>query len=151
MSDNSIPAPVPEAAPARKRLVSTVSIVLGVVGLLVLGGLIVWGIIALTGRFAAGLDTVRDLLIIILAIEALIFGVVLIIMMVMVIRLVNTIEFEIRPILEKTNETVGMVQGTTTFVSQNIVKPSITARSYIAGVRRGVRVLFGDPRRNLPP
>jgi hypothetical protein len=67
----------------------------------------------------------------------------------MVVRLINMLEFEIKPILEKTNETVGMVRGTTVFVSQNVVKPVTTASSYIAGVRRGLATLFGDPRKNL--
>jgi hypothetical protein len=67
----------------------------------------------------------------------------------MVVRLVNMLEFEIKPILEKTNETVGMVRGTTVFVSQNVVKPVTIVGSYMAGIRQGVKTLFGDPRRNL--
>ena len=69
---------------------------------------------------------------------------------VMVVRLLNMLEFEIKPILEKTNETLGTVRGTTTFVSQNVVQPVTRASSYVAGIRKGIAVLFGDPRKNLP-
>jgi hypothetical protein len=72
------------------------------------------------------------------------------VMMVMLVRLVNTIEFEIKPILEQTNETIGTVKGTTTFVSKNVVNPVIKTTGYVAGLRRGLKVLFGDPRKNLP-
>jgi hypothetical protein len=34
-------------------------------------------------------------------------------------------------------------------VSQNVVKPVTTASMYVAGIRRGIQILFGDPRRNL--
>jgi hypothetical protein len=68
----------------------------------------------------------------------------------MVVRLLNMLEFEIKPILEKTNETLGTVRGTTTFVSQNVVQPVTKASSYVAGFRRGISVLFGDPKKNLP-
>lgn len=146
------PAPAPTAQTTRQRskLIPALYVVLGVVVLLALTGLVIWGILALAGRFAVEIEVIRDLFIIGLALESCIFGIVLILLLIMVIRLVNTVEFEIKPILEKTNETVGMVRGTTNFVSQNVVKPSIKASSYVAAVRQGVRTLLGDPRRNLP-
>jgi hypothetical protein len=134
----------------RKNIVPTLYVVLGVIVALALVALTVWGVIALSNNFAVEVQVVRDLFIIALALESCVFGIVLILMLIMLIRLVNTVEFEIKPILQKTNETVGMVRGTTDFVSQNVVKPSITASSYIAGVRRGVKTLLGDSRRNLP-
>jgi len=67
----------------------------------------------------------------------------------MVIRLVNMLEFEIKPILERTNETIGMVRGTTVFMGDNVVKPLTTASSYMAGVRKGIKTLFGNPKNNL--
>jgi hypothetical protein len=42
-----------------------------------------------------------------------------------------------------------MVRGTSTFVSQNVVKPVTKASSYIVGVRRGFQALFGNPKKNL--
>ena len=118
--------------------------------LVLLGALGVWGISALARNASLELDVVRDLFIIALALEACVFGLVLIIMLVMVIRLVNTIEFEIKPILEKTNDIASTAKGTTQFVSDNIVQPTIKAKGYVAGARAGAKALFGDPKKNLP-
>lgn len=130
--------------------ISTRHIIIGaVVGLLffiLLAVLVVW----LASNYAPELEAVRDIFIIALALESCIFGVLLTIMLIMLVRLVNMLEFEIKPILEKTNETVGMVRGTTTFVGENVVRPVVKGTAFMAGVRRGLRVLFGDPRKNLP-
>jgi hypothetical protein len=132
-----------------KRLVPTIYIVLGVILLLVLAGLFIWGMVWLAQNQSANIEAVRDIFIIALAMESCLFGIVLIILLVMVVRLVNMLEFEIKPILEKTNETVGMVRGTSVFVSENVVKPVTKANSYVAGVRRGFQALFGNPKKNL--
>lgn len=130
--------------------VSTRQIVIGAaVGLLffiLLVALIVW----LASNYAPELEAVRDIFIIALALESCIFGVLLTIMLIMLVRLVNMLEFEIKPILERTNETIGMVRGTTTFVGENVVRPVVKGTAFMAGIRRGLRVLFGDPRKNLP-
>lgn len=98
---------------------------------------------------AATIEAVRDILIIALALESCLFGVVLMLLLVMVIRLVNMLEYEIKPILEKTNETMGNLRGTTSFVSQNMVKPAIRTKVQAAGVRQAIRTLFGNPRKNI--
>ena len=74
----------------------------------------------------------------------------LVMLLVATIRLINMLEFEIKPILHKTNETMTSLQGTTRFVSQNIVQPTLAVRSRMAGLRRGLRVMFGEAKRNLP-
>ncbi len=98
---------------------------------------------------ATTIAAVRDILIIALALESCIFGVVILLLLVMVIRLVNMLEFEIKPILEKTNETVNTLRGTTNFVSQNVVKPTIRTRAQVAGLRQAIKTLFGNPRNNI--
>ena len=134
-----------------EQSIPTRYVVFGIVGIVIVVGLIIALFVWLARSEDAGaiIEAIRDIFIIILALEVCLFGVVLIMMLLMMIRLVNMLEFEIKPILEKTNETVGMVRGTTAFVSQNVVKPVTAATSYIAGIRRGLSVLFGDPRKNL--
>lgn len=127
----------------------TLYIVLGVIGVLAVTALLIWGVIWLAQNKAPQIEAIRDIFIIMLALSSCLFGVVLILLLVMVVRLVNMLEFEIKPILEKTNETVGMVRGTTVFVSENVVKPVTTASSYVAGIRRGLKTLFGNPNNNL--
>ncbi|MCI0394535.1 MAG: hypothetical protein L0332_07800 [Chloroflexi bacterium] len=134
----------------RKRVVPTRYVIIGAVAVLALAVLLIWGIVWLAQSFPAEIETVRDIFIIALALESCLFGIVILLLLIMVIRLVNMLEFEIKPILEQTNETIGAVRGTTRFVSQNVVTPVVTVTSYAAAVRRGLQVLFGDPRKNLP-
>ena len=130
--------------------ITTRHIIIGAVAGLLFFILLVVLIVWLASNYAPELEAVRDIFIIALALESCIFGVLLTIMLIMLVRLVNMLEFEIKPILEKTNETIGMVRGTTTFVGENVVRPVVKGTAFMAGVRRGLRVLFGDPRKNLP-
>lgn len=134
----------------QKPLVANWQIGVGVVVALLLIGVSIWGIIYLANNFAAQIEALRDMFLILLALTSCLSVIAVIIMLVMVVRLVNMLEFEIKPILEKTNETIGMVRGTTTFVSDNVVRPVASVRGRLAGVRRGLAVLFGDPNKNQP-
>lgn len=140
------PTPVED----RTEAIPTTYVIIGVIVLIILGIILAVGILFLASNYAAQLEAVRDVFIIALALESCVFGVVLMLMLIMLIRLVNTVEFEIKPILEQTNETIGTVRGTTNFVSKNVINPVVKTQSYVAGVRQGIRALFGDPRKNLP-
>lgn len=135
---------------AREKLLPTLYVVGGVAVAVLLGVGIVLGINWLARSFALELDVVRDLFIIALALEACLFGIVLIILLVMMIRLVNTLEFEIKPILQKTSEIANTAKGTADFVSENVVQPTIKAKGYVAGARAGAKAILGDPKKNLP-
>jgi hypothetical protein len=89
------------------------------------------------------LSSVRDLSIIILALESLVVGVLLGVLIVQVTRLVRLLRDEVMPILYSTQETLGTIRGTTTFVSDRVVQPVVKVSSYTAGVRQAVNVLFG--------
>lgn len=143
-----------EMAPAMerpaKKAIPTLYVALAAVVILAIGiGAIVLAV-WLASSFPAEIEAVRDIIIIAFALESCLFGIVLLMVMMMLIRLVNMLEFEIKPILEKTNETIGLVRGTSSFLSDNVVRPTISARSYIAGARSGFRALLGNPRSNLP-
>lgn len=141
---------VPPVIQTDKRpLIRPLFVVLGILGVLVLAGLLIWLFIWLAQTKAPTIEAVRDIFIIVLALESCLFGIAILILLVMVIRLVNVIEFEIKPILNKTNETVGTIRGTTLFVSDNVVKPVTRISAQAAGISKAIRVLFGNPRRNL--
>lgn len=149
---NEYPPPVdytPSSA-ERQELVPRVYIIVGVIVAIVLAVLFILGIVWLARTQGTTMEALRDIMIIALALESCVFGVILMFLLVMLIRLVNMLEFEIKPILEKTNDTLGTVRGTTTFMSENVVRPVARVSGYFAGVRRGARTLFGNPRRNLP-
>lgn len=142
--------PLPDPQANQQPLVPKGPIIIGIIVALVLVVLFIVGLVWLANTQAATIEAVRDLMIIALALESCLFGIVLLILLVMVIRLVNMLEFEIKPVLQKTNETLGTLRGTTHFVSENVVRPVTKANSYMAGVRRGFVTLFGNPKRNLP-
>lgn len=123
-----------------------ISVISVTVLLLALIGFVIWMAFAFPER----VEAMRDVFILLFALVSCSAVVVMMMMLVAMIRLINMIDYELKPILEKTNETVSMVQGTTNFVSKNVVQPAIETTSFIAGVRRGLKTLFGDPRKNLP-
>ncbi len=151
MSNTQLPLAVAPAEPATRRasLIPVGYVVAGVVIALLLAAGFIAVLVYLAYNYADTILVVRDIFIIALGLMSCLSGIVLILLLIAVIRLVNMLEFELKPILMKTNETLGTIRGTTTFVSENVVRPMTTASSYLAGVRRGVATLFGDPRRNL--
>lgn len=140
----------PASIENQNQYIPTVYVVIGVVVIVVFTLVLILGVLWLAGNYPAQIEAVRDVFVIALALESCLFGVVLMLMLIMLIRLVNTLEFEIKPILEQTNETMGTIRGTSNFVSKNVVQPVARAGGYVAGFRRGVKVLFGNPRKNLP-
>ena len=101
--------------------------------LLVAGSL--WAAIALVNRpdLAA---SVRDVFIIFMALEFMVIGVALVVLIFQLAVLTNMLRHEIKPILQATNETVNTVRGTTVFVSENLVEPIVKLNGYIAGLER---------------
>lgn len=134
----------------QQELIPRLYVAIGIIVALVLAVLFILVVVWLARSYPDTIEALRDMMIIALALVSCIFGITLMLLFVMVVRLLNMLEFEIKPILEKTNETLGTVRGTTNFMSQNVVQPVTKATSYVAGVRRGITVLFGDPRKNLP-
>jgi hypothetical protein len=150
MNDHSLQTPslTPTQATKSEPLIPTVYIVVGVVITLLVSVLGVVLMVYLANNYAESIIIIRDIFIIALGLMSCLSGIVLILLLIAVIRLVNMLEFEVKPILLKTNETLGTIRGTTTFVSENVVRPVTTATSYMAGIRRGINTLFGDPRRH---
>jgi hypothetical protein len=140
---------IPASQSPREQIIPKGYIIAGVIVALVIAVGSIALIMYMAANYAYEMAAVRDIMIIALALESCIFGIALLILLIMVIRLVNMLEFEIKPILERTNETIGMVRGTTTFMGDNVVKPLTTASSYMAGVRKGLKTLFGNPKNNL--
>ncbi len=88
------------------------------------------------------MQTARDIAIIIVAFESIVIGILMAILVFQVIRLVRLLRDEVLPILNSTQETVGTVRGTATFVSEHVVQPVVSVASFTAGVRRGVNAFF---------
>lgn len=84
---------------------------------------------------------VRDLAIIFLAVESLVVGAVLIVLVWEVRNLAKLLREEIKPILESADETARTVRGTTVFVSENLVNPVVRVSGFVSGVMQALRIL----------
>ncbi|MDQ3250218.1 MAG: hypothetical protein M3Q45_13550 [Chloroflexota bacterium] len=91
--------------------------------------------------------TIRDIAIIVIAIQTIVIGVLLALLIWQIWRLVKTLQTEIKPIIQDAQATVSTVRGTTTFVSHNVVDPVIKTSRNLAGFRRTVQSLTADLRR----
>jgi hypothetical protein len=85
--------------------------------------------------------TIRDLAIILLAVESIVVGILLIILILQVRGLARMLETEIKPLLTSVNETAATIKGTAAFMSDNVAEPIIRAASAAAGVRRAILIL----------
>ncbi len=91
------------------------------------------------------LVTVRDISIIILALSSIAVMVLLAVLVFQTIRLIRMLREEILPMLQATQETVGTVRGTATFMGDHLVQPIVRASSFAHGVKSALRALFGGP------
>ncbi len=89
------------------------------------------------------LAAMRDLAIVVLALESIVIGVLLILLLWQLRRLTLLLERQIKPMLDSLQQTVGTVRGTTSLVSETIVSPAIKLSGMAAGIRQTVRVLAG--------
>jgi len=108
---------------------------------LIIGGIVILAILiaAIVLLATSSLETtgkVRDIFIIFMALESLVIGVALVILIVQLATLINLLQNEIRPIIKSTNETVNTLRGTVTFISDNLTQPVIQLSAYLAGIKQ---------------
>jgi len=89
----------------------------------------------------ANIALIRDVVIIFLAFESILIGLVLVLLVIQLARLTALIQDEIKPILDSTHETVSTLKGTTKFLSNNLVDPVMKASSSYAAVREALNWL----------
>jgi len=116
-------------------------IVFLIIGLVIIIALIVFAFVRL---FQADLETtsrIRDIFIIFMALQSIVLGIAIIILIVQLATLINVFKNEIKPILETTNETLRNLRGTTSFLSNNLVEPVIKMNEYSAGFKKFFDIL----------
>jgi hypothetical protein len=91
---------------------------------------------------------IADVFIIFMALQSLVIGLVLVILIVQLARLINLLQNEIKPIVESTNETVSTLRGTTQFLSDNLSEPVIRLNEYLAGLTEFFRILRPKRKKN---
>ena len=123
-------------ADKRSRNIVTI-IIIGIVVLLILLGLAIYFLL----QPGTPTDRIRDVFIIIVALESLVIGVALIVLIVQLASLINLLQNEVRPILMTTNETVNHLRGTAEFLGENVVEPVIKLNGYLAGMSRVIELM----------
>ena len=132
--------PTEQAATQEAVRRQRVIIVTAIIFLIVIIAAIVFAVIALL-RPDTPTEKIRDIFIIFMALESLLIGAALIVLIIQFASLLNLLQNELRPILEATNETVHHLRGTTEFLGENVVQPVIKLSGYLAGMQRMLELL----------
>ena len=118
-----------------KRMMTMV--IIGAVILLILLGVAIYLLL----QPATPTDKIRDIFIIVVALESLVIGVALVVLIVQIAGLINLLQNEVRPILKATNDTVNNLRGTAEFLGENVVEPVIKLNGYLAGLNRMLELM----------
>jgi predicted PurR-regulated permease PerM len=84
---------------------------------------------------------IRDIFIILMALEFMIVGWVLVVLVIQLARLINLLQNELRPILNSTNEAANTLRGTAQFISDNLAEPVVKLNSYMAAFKRILEII----------
>ncbi len=122
---------------ARRQRVIMISIIIAAI---IFIALIVLAVIFLI-QPGTPTEKIRDIFIIFMALESLVIGAALVILIIQIASLINLLQNEVKPILDATNETVSNLRGTTSFLSENLVEPVVKMNTYMAGVQRMLELL----------
>lgn len=116
---------------------TVIGITIGVIVLLVLLGVAIFFLL----QPATPTDKIRDIFIIVVALESLVIGVALIVLVVQLASLINLLQNEVKPILKATTDTVNNLRGTAEFLGENVVEPVIKLNGYLAGLYRMLELM----------
>jgi hypothetical protein len=114
-----------------------IGVIIGVLVLLVLLGLAIFYLL----QPASPTDKIRDIFIIVVALESLIIGVALVVLIIQLASLINLLQNEVRPILKATTDTVNNLRGTAEFLGENVVEPVIKLNGHLAGLYRMLEIM----------
>jgi hypothetical protein len=92
-------------------------------------------------------ETIRDVVIIVVAFEFMVIGLALVILIIQLARLVNLLQNEVRPIIDSASEAAHTLRGTARFLSDNLVAPVVKVNAAMAAARRALDMFnFGRRR-----
>jgi hypothetical protein len=140
------PPPAPQLTPEqqaelhvqeRKQRIMVASVVAGIVLIAILLSLAIYFLLQPT----TPTDQIRDVFIIVVALESLVVGVALIVLIIQMATLINLLQNEVRPILVATNETVNTLRGTVEFLGEEVIEPVMKLSGYLAGLNRMLELM----------
>jgi hypothetical protein len=141
------PPPTPEELAAkleaeRKHKALVISIIAGIVFILLLLLVTISYLMLPT----TPTDKIRDVFIIVVALESLVIGTALIVLIVQLASLINLLQNEVRPILYATSETVNNLRGTVEFLGEEVIDPVMKLSGYLAGLKRMLELMGIKPK-----
>jgi hypothetical protein len=126
-------------------------IAFGILGGLIVASLIVAVIVGATsadGGLAIGFQIVRDVLIIVLALQGVFLSIAMVVLILQFSALLNLLRNEVKPLIQEVRETTSAARGTAQFVSKNVAEPVIRVASVAAFVQTFLGEVTGI-RRNI--
>jgi ABC-type dipeptide/oligopeptide/nickel transport system permease component len=141
--DAPVPPPLTpeqiEASKAQERQTKTIiaAVIVAVVVILIGLGFAVFALL----QPGTPTDRIRDIFIIIVALETFVIGAALIILLIQLASLINLLQNEVRPILQATNETINTLRGTAEFLGESVVEPVIKLNGYLASIQRVLELM----------
>jgi hypothetical protein len=121
----------------RKQKQTMAAVIAGVVIFLALLILAIYGLM----QPSTPTDKIRDVFIIVVALESLVIGVALVVLIIQLASLINLLQNEVRPILNATNETVNTLRGTVEFLGEEVIEPVMKLSGYLAGLARMLELM----------
>ena len=123
-----LPSPVEAQPQSSRKWIWVVAVAVVVL----IGGMIALAAYLLTP--GAPTARIRDIFIVLLAVEGMLIGLALVVLLVQVAVLINLLQNEVRPILDSTTKTVNVLQGTVAFLSNHMVEPVIKLNETVAAL-----------------
>lgn len=144
-SQQNIPAPTPltpeqiAAQKTQERQAKTIiaAVIAAVIVILVGLGFAVFALL----QPGTPTDRIRDIFIIIVALETLVIGVALVVLLIQLASLINLLQNEVRPMLTAATETINTLRGTAEFLGESVVEPVIKLNGYLASIQRVLELM----------
>jgi membrane protein implicated in regulation of membrane protease activity len=110
-----------------------------ILGALVLLALLIGAVIFLLNSEKT--PVIRDIFVILLGLELFVIGIATVLLILQTTRLINMFQHEIKPVLDKANETMSTLRGTAIFMSETLTEPVIKFSGYVASIRQALQML----------
>lgn len=110
-----------------------------ILGVLVLLALFIGAVIFLLNSEKT--PVIRDIFVILLGLELFLIGIATVLLILQTTRLINMFQHEIKPVLDKANETMSTLRGTAIFMSDTLTEPVIKFSGYVASIRQALQML----------
>ena len=130
-----------------KKNRTTLYLVLGVLGAIIIFALITFGLYQLGGPDESALERLTSISIIFIVLLMMFTVILLAGITGAIVYLIMQIKDQVIPMLEDTATTVKRVRGTTEFVSDEAVKPIVTVASKYAGAKAMAKAFVARPRK----